>query len=111
MAVAAAVVGVTAAAGVQYFRIGRRDFRRGAEEIARRRQRGETFATIFDCRPMTAYAREPFPVLYPESLIHRSPDWFTVIDLNLASIPALQAHVEKTYDEVFRIPSVRGDLL
>lgn len=108
---AAALLAVTAAADVRYFRIGKRDFRGGYEEISRRRKPGETFAVIFDCRPMTAYAREPLPVLYPESLILRSPDWFTVIDLNLAVIPELEAHVRKNYEEVFRLPSVRGDLL
>lgn len=111
LGLAALLLAITAAADVQYFRIGRRDFRRATEEISRRKKPGERFATIFDCRPMTAYAREPFSVLYPESLIRRSPEWFTVIDLNLASIPELQAYVDRNYDEVFRLPSVRGDVL
>jgi hypothetical protein len=106
-----ALLAITAVSDFQYFRIGRRDYREAARKIDRLKGPGETFATIFDCRPMTAYAREPFPILTPASLIARPPDWLTVIDGNLGSLPELAAFVDHGYEEIFRIPSVRGDLL
>lgn len=107
---AVVLLALSLTADVAYLRLGRRDFRRGASELARLRRPGETLAVLFDCHPMNHYLKEPAEVLRPEDLIRRAPDWFTLVDENLIRVPGVAAMADREYTVEFRLPSARGEL-
>jgi hypothetical protein len=102
---------VTLAADVSYLRQGRRKYREAAAEIARLRKPGETFAILFDSRPMNAYLERPAEVLTAAELASRAPDWFTMVDENRISLPEAASLADRDYEVAFRLPSARGAVL
>ncbi len=105
------LLALTVMAGTAYYRIGNRDYRGVAAELARRRLPGETVAGRFDARPLMAYL-SPLPAITnEEGLQAQPPDWLIAVDVNLERDREFAAWVEHRYVEAFRIPSLRGALL
>jgi hypothetical protein len=104
------IVALTATAEANCLRLGRRNYREASRRMEQLRRPGESYAALFDCRPMTAYLREPPQILTPEATIEAAPVWFSAVDDNIRFVPELEAWLARGYRVEFRLPSSRGEL-
>jgi hypothetical protein len=110
-ALAGTLLAVSLAADFDALRSGKRDYRAAAADLRARRRPGETLALLFDGRPLAHYLGEAVPILAPDEVAARRPDWFVAVDVNIPPDSALRRWLEAECELAFRHPSFRGTLL
>lgn len=96
---------------VDALRTGKRDYRAAAADLGARRAAGETLALLFDGRPLAHYLGEAVPILRPDEVAARRPDWFVAVNVNIPPNSALRRWLDTECELVFRHPSFRGTIL
>lgn len=105
------VLAVSLLATADALRTGKRDYRAAAADLGARRRKGETLALLFDGRPLAYYLGETVPILRPDEVAARRPDWFVAVDVNIPRNSALRRWLDRECELAFRHPSFRGTIL